>query len=354
MIKVCPVFYKPAAVITVRIKFARSFTIKDYTSKLVKTSLIQADSKLEDIFAKGRDLPPKPIHITPLYTIEKKRGKRAIYAHVIAKGSTAKPPSVENIKPVTIKANKNYVFYIGSSVALLDTILSALLNLGTVVFGQEIVEISDVDYTVNYIDVDKESEKIKNKLEEICDKKEESTSKLKIVFESPTVLKDPLVIRRKKKKKILLPLPEAILSTPLLMTLVQRGLYKKTLFLRLSRYIKSIFDIPYTALKTVNLTWYVYNNKPLPALIGYIAYFIDCSILNHAQARINIKYRLNLLNLLSEAIVLAQVYGVGNGRAAGFGHISIRLINFPSSRLIDEEELQQKIPEENIQTKTLK
>jgi len=327
--------YTPLALINVQVIFRKSIYIKDYTAKLVKTLLINGNPKLEEVFSKGKDLPPKPIHITPLYTtliakddskgINKKKlqeeKKKAIYTKLIPIRSTAKPPSLNKLKPVRIEAGKKYFFYIGTSMSLLNDVLIGLSNVGEYTFGKSTVYIDSLSYEIRYIDVDKESERIASLMEG----QGEGVTSIKITFESPTLLKDPLVIMRRKKKKLLLPLPEAILSTPLLMVLIDKGRLRRSIFLKCMRYIKSVFDIPYTALKTVNLVWYVYDNEVLPAIIGYVKYFIDDQVLYRAHSILKMKYGLDFIEALSRAIILAQVYGVGDGRAAGFGHVSVSL-----------------------------
>ena len=197
--------------------------------------------------------------------------------------------------------------------------LTGLSHIGYVQFGKGLVWISRLSYDIEYIDVEKEVEKLLCYFTETVVKGE---GKIKIIFESPTLLKDPLALGR-KKKKLLLPLPEAVFSVPYFMVMLSRGLYKTTFYLRSMRYIKSMFDLPYTVLKTVDLAWYVYDDRPLPALIGYVIYFIDYEMLNHVQVMMSMKYGLDFLELFAKAMVLAQVYGVGDGRAAGFGHVSI-------------------------------
>jgi len=225
------------------------------------------------------------------------------------------------LKPVRIEAGKKYFFYIGTSMSLLNDVLIGLSNVGEYTFGKSTVYIDSLSYEIHYIDVDKESERIASLMEG----QGEGVTSIKVTFESPTLLKDPLVIMRRKKKKLLLPLPEAILSVPFLMVLIDKGRTRRSIFLRCMRYVKSIFDIPYTVLKTVNLVWYVYDNEVLPAMIGYIKYFVDNQVLRYAQSIMETEYGLDFIEVLSKTIVLAQVYGVGDGRATEFGHVSFEI-----------------------------
>jgi len=310
-------------IIKVSIAFEQDLFVKDYTAKLVKSLLITGNPKLEEIFAKTRGFPPKPIHLTPLFThkIDRKKQRKyieAVYTKYISDKPTAKPPNVDELKPVRIEANREYFFYIGANIKLTNDILLGLSNVNKFVFGKEIVSISQLNYEIEYINVEKEAEEIRSILET------SNKGCMRVIFNTPTLLKDPLVIARRKKKKLLLPLPEAILSSSFLMMLIDMGRMRRAFFVRCMRYIKSIFDIPYTALKTANLVWYVYNGELLPALIGYVKYYIDNQVLQLVQKIVEAKYKLDFTNLLSKSIILAQVYGAGDGRATGFGHISIK------------------------------
>ena len=310
-------------IIAVEISFRNTIYVKDYTAKLVKSMLISGNPRLGEIFSKGKDMPPKPIHITPLYTFDttKRPCKKAVYTKFIPKSSTAKHPNINELKPVKIEAGRKYFFHIGTSMNMLNDMLAGLSNF-RFSFGRETVDVESLSYEIHYVDVMRESERISEMLEVQGNKGERA---VRVTFESPTLLKDPLVVMRRKKKKLLLPLPEAVLATPLFMILADMGKLRRSIFLRCMRYIKSVFDTPYSALKTVNLVWYVYDSNVLPAMIGYVKYFIDFQVLARAQTIMKMKYGIDFVNLLSKTIVLAQIYGVGDGRATGFGHVSIQL-----------------------------
>ena len=142
--------YTPLAIINVQVVFGESSYVKDYTAKLVKTLLINGNPKLEEIFSKGKDLPPKPIHITPLYTTTTfkggKRRMKAVYTKFIPSSSTAKPPGLNKLKPVRIEAGKKYFFYIGTSMSLLNDVLIGLSNVGEYTFGKSTVYIDSLSY----------------------------------------------------------------------------------------------------------------------------------------------------------------------------------------------------------------
>jgi len=311
-------------VVKVYVSFRREIAVKDYTAKLVKSILISGNPELIEVFRGDRGLPPKLIHITPLYVMVEENANakmKAVYSRVVSRGSSARPPSLDRIKPIRLEPKRRYVFFIGTSMHLLNQVLVALSNANELLFGKELVEIDSLSYEVNYVDFVNEAESIAKLF------RNGRASSMKIVFSSPTLFKDPLVILRKKKKKLFLPLPDAILSTPMLMALIDSGRYRRSIFLRCMRYIRSIFDTPYTVLKSVNIVWYVYDNEVLPALIGYTKYYIDYEVLNYVQQVAEVKYSLDFIELLAKALVLARIYGVGDGRAAGFGHVSLQLLS---------------------------
>jgi len=320
-------YLESPTIVKVEISFGNDILVKDYTAKLVKSLLISGNPNLKDVFARRESLPPKPIHITPLYTYsidrssEEKRERKveAVYSRIVPRGSSARPPTVDEIRPVRIEAGRRYFFYVGTNIALLNEVLLGLSNIDGFVFGRERVFVDQLSYEIRYVDVERNSEEILETLKTAREKR------MRVVFNSPTLLKDPLVVMRRRKRKLLLPLPEAILSTPLLMVLIDKGMVRKSIFMRCMIYVKSILDIPYTALKTINLVWYVYDNEVLPAMIGYIKYFIDYQTLQYAQSVMEIKCGLDFMELLSKTTILAQVYGVGDGRATGFGHVTIKI-----------------------------
>ena len=80
-------------------------------------------------------------------------------------------------------------------------------------------------YELEYVNVEAEAEGVKRLLEA-------PGASVKVVFESPTLLKDPLAIDRQRKKTFLL-LPEAVLSTPIYMLLADTGRLRQSFFRKL-------------------------------------------------------------------------------------------------------------------------
>ena len=303
--------------IRVGVVFENDIYMKDYTSKLVKSLLIAGNPRLVDIFERHHGVP-KPIHITPLFTevVEGgRRKKRAVYSGYVSPSDIAKLEDVSRrIKPVMIRSGVEYIFYVGTTQELFPEVVAALGSVDKFVFGAMQVSVAKLSYEVEYVDLGDEAEKIAGKLA--------SSNTIKVVFESPAMLKDPLAIRREKKKKVLLPLPEAIFSTPVYMVLVNEGKARRSIYVKTMIYTRSVLDTPYTAIKTVNITWLVYRDKLIPGLIGYAKFFIDKEVLSYAQRKME-KYNIDYTKTLAKSIAISRVLGVGTGRATGFGHVSI-------------------------------
>ena len=317
-----PFLYRPPVVVAAEVEFASSFTIGDYTAKLVKTMLINGNPAFGRLFERGGDAHPKPIHITPLY-VEQGGVLRSLYTRYVPKDrKRLEPPPREVMKPVKIEGGRKYCFYVSVPLRLLPDVLKALSNYGNFAFGQWEVRVRDISFTIDYVDVEVRARSLVSQFEEIFNRKHDSPpAKLKVTFDTPALFKDPFVVGRwRKRHKLLVPLPDAVLDSPLYMVLLDRGVYRRSVYLKLLRYIKTVFSLPYTERGTAWLVWYCYNGSFFPALIGYTTYIVDGEAFGYAQAATNNRHGLDFMQLISEAIVLAEVYGVGDGRAAGFGH----------------------------------
>lgn len=304
--------------ITVRVSFERGFTTKDYTGKLVKTLLMQGNKNLVEVFESGSPFPPKPIHVSPLYDLSggDGKGKKPVYARYIPRcGEMAKPN--RNIEPIAIEADKEYLFHVGVSSDLAEEVFKALAEADRLSYGNNTIPVSSLSYETEYTDIARRGEEIEAKLS--------SSQALKIVFSSPALLKDPLVLAwaRRAKKKIMIPLPEAVLSMPLIMLLIDLGRFRQSLYIKMLRYIKTALDTTYSMLGTAKLVWYVYDNKIEPGVIGYIKYKIDRDSTQRIEVLANKKHSISFTETLANTIALAEVYGIGDGRATGFGHTEI-------------------------------
>ena len=291
-----------------------------FTGKLVKSLLIDANPKLKSLFKKSSGPPPKLVHITPLYTIEEGNTKeslrstarsRCIYSY--AQVDTIKG-QIKKVYKVHINRGL-YRFYVGFietpiiPVSLtFDTIYNTLLNMGgTHKFKQRKLDVELV--SLNVLDVIAHTSKTVDNLI--------TSGKLKLIFSSPTLLRDPL---RTAKHKSLIPVPINIFSTPAYIDLYLLGkLRKKELINRLIL-LHRLLNEPYSVHNTTSVKWVLYDidKKPIPTLIGYVNLYLNRTYYEDY----NRKYDID--ELLRRTIATISTLGTGTSRAVGFGHVLIK------------------------------
>jgi len=247
--------------------------------------LITANSSLEKLFAPSRGARPKLVHITPLYALDDRNKPRTItYTSQVGDGT--------------------YHFYLGAVEDELDlyTALEALEAL------PERIEFSGAVYYVNRIeinDVDIASN-TRRALSAMKDSK-----KLKLIFASPTVLRDPLV---PLKHKTLVPSVMNIFSTPVYIRLYLAGKLRRNTYMKTLLRIHRALSIPPTFWQTLHKKDLQYEpGRRVPTLIGYVNLHYNPE--NDPQAK--------ALKALNDTLPLIQALGTGVGRAAGLGHITI-------------------------------
>ncbi|MEM0000498.1 MAG: CRISPR system precrRNA processing endoribonuclease RAMP protein Cas6 [Desulfurococcaceae archaeon] len=139
---------------------------------------------------------------------------------------------------------------------------------------------------------------------------------IKVIFSSPTMLRDPL--RTSGRFKTLLPSPFNVFAAPVYTILYTRGLCSvrrlRTELLRLHR----LFNETYSALGGVKVRWVYYGRRPEPALVGYVNYRVNFEYFDF------LKQGLNVEDWLGEIFAYMLALGVGAGRAAGFGHVELK------------------------------
>jgi len=152
-----------------------------FTSKLVKTMLIRGDPSLASVFEPRAGDPPKPVHTTPLFSVDENGRLRCVYSYVrCGRGSTAKCSG--RVEPVRLEGR--YHFYLGfsTSVLELDRVLAALdKGAGCFEFaGRQVCVSLDA---INVADPSATASKIAEKVLE--------TGRVKITLASPAMLRDP-------------------------------------------------------------------------------------------------------------------------------------------------------------------
>jgi len=300
-------------------------TINDilFTGKLVKSLLIDANPQLKEVFAKVRGIQPKLIHITPLYEIS--NGKiKCLYSYAIV---DMKNRIVKKYK--TILRSGVYRFYIGfieddvNGAVNFDAIYNTLLNIsGLHRFRRHNVKIDLVS-----IDIINIYTHIRNLVKELL----RSKGKLRIIFSSPTLLRDPL---RMNKQKSLIPTPMNIFSTPVYITSYLLGELKRKTIIETLVLLHRLLNEPYSIYNTVSIKWVIYDKskQPIPTITGYVNLHLNETYYESYSKKLNIE------ELLEKIFTITSTLGTGTSRAAGFGHTILQLSNHSNGWLPKKSE----------------
>lgn len=281
-----------------------------FTGKLVKSILLDANPKLKPLFTKTKGITPKLIHITPLFRAE--NGKiKCIYSEAKRNGKEAK-----TLIPVTV--NGTYTFYIGfiehtnlevfRSILTFEEIYNTLLDIsGIHTFRKTRFKVELL--SINIVNVYRQS----SILAENTIKK----GKIRIIFASPTLLRDPL---RTSKYKSLIASPLNIFSTPVFIHLYVKGTYSKKKYMKRLLIMHRLLNEPYSIHSTLHVKWIYYERKPIPALVGYVNLH-----LNRDYYEVYDK-KYNIYELLKTIYTYMLTLGTGTSRATGFGHIVMKVV----------------------------
>ncbi|MEM0014072.1 MAG: CRISPR system precrRNA processing endoribonuclease RAMP protein Cas6 [Candidatus Nezhaarchaeales archaeon] len=271
-----------------------------FTGKLVKSLIIDGNPLLRQFFEKMSGSAPKLVHVSPLYVervIDGRKQVKCIYVY----------------RDDSNNEMARYSFYIGlvESNAIYsptsDDVYQALLNLsGHHRFKAQVLDIELI--SVEEIDVVRDIKKVVSDLSRL--------KKMKIVFSSPTLLRDPL---RRGKHKSLTPTPINIFSTPVYINLYLTGALRWKSFIRTLIILHRLLNEPYSTHKTTKITWVRYSKdkNPIPTLTGYVNLFLNEYYYNQHAKHINIG------SLLEETLSTILTLGTGTSRATGFGHITL-------------------------------
>lgn len=275
-----------------------------FTGKLVKSLLIDGNPRLKLFFEKASGGTPKLVHVTSLYVERVERGK----LHV---------KCIHSLK--NLNGFSRFSFYVGfveTATAVsptVDEVYSALLNLsGHHRFGANVFDVELV--SVESIDVVKEAKKAVQDLARL--------GKMRVVFSSPTLLRDPF---RVGKHKSLTPTPMNIFSTPVYVNLYLMGRLRWRLLIRMLVALHRLLNEPYSIHETTKVIQIRYSEdkKPIPALIGYVNLYLNKHYLDLYAAK-----GVGIEALLEETFATTLALGTGTSRATGFGHT---IISIPTS-----------------------
>jgi len=285
-----------------------------FTGKIVKSLLINAMPSLSDLFKPTPGTAPKLIHVSPLYTAVDGR-TRCIYSYVECSGNPSIVKCSGPLKPVVLDGR--YFFYIGvhESVVKPVELLEALAGFtGCYEYAGRRV-CSEIDRVDAW-----------NMVEHGLKLAEEALASggLKIVFSSPTLLRDPL--RTSGKYRSLIPTPFNVFAVPVFIKQYTKGVYTPRRHRAELTILHRLLNETYTALKTVKTKWIKYGKTPEPSIVGYVNYVVNKKYYEEASAKIDVK------TTLGEALAYALTLGVGSGRATGFGHIDAKPYNTGAGR----------------------
>lgn len=277
-----------------------------YTGKLVKSILIRAYPDIRDLLEPVKGPVPKPIHISPLYTLDQSGRKRCIYSYAVCR---ERSPLVRcNGPPSLVELDGVYFFYVG----LHESIVKPGVLIDSLHGFSECFEFMDQRVCVDVVRLDVSDAYIASQdlVEKIL-----SAGRFRLILSSPTMLRDPL--RPRRKHKAVLPTVMNIFAAPVYVNLVVNGKYTGRALRRELLRLHRLLNETYSILKTIKVKWIYYTSKPEPALTGYINYRVNKEYLEHLSKHIDIK------QWLREITAYTITMGIGTSRATGFGHVEI-------------------------------
>lgn len=277
-----------------------------FTGKFAKTIVARALPQLLGFFEPSKGPAPKLLHVSPLYRLVG-GGVECVYSYANCRGRRLVKCTGE---PVPVFLDGDYHFYLGlhKSVINYAEAVSALAGAGGCFefMGQRVcVEVSEVAY-FDAVALGRE----------VASEALESGG-VKVVFSSPTLLRDPL--RPSGKYKAYSPTPINVFATPVYAMLHARGSFTTARFRRRLIRLHRLFNETYSLLGGVRVKWVYYSTKPEPALVGYVNYRVNGEYAEYLAAR-----GMDLEEWLGAVFAYTIALGVGAGRATGFGHVELK------------------------------
>lgn len=279
-----------------------------YTGKLVKTIFINACPATKRLFEPLMGSAPKLLHLSPLYRVREDGKVECLYSYALCR-DMRKPIIRCHGPPRPVSLDGGYFFYFGFHSSLMDPFefVNAIANHSSCFefMNQRVcVDVREVEiYDPIEISRDIVSSVLKH-------------GGLKVVFSSPTMLRDPL--RTGGKFKTFLPTPDNVFASPLYVALYAQGKLTLGRFRKELLRVRRLFNETYSVLSSVKIRWIYYSSRPEPALVGFVNYRLNNDYLEFLKQKVNPDEW--LIDIISHAITL----GVGAGRATGFGHVFIK------------------------------
>ena len=281
-----------------------------FTGKLVKSLLIDANPKLKEVFARSSGTVPKLIHISPLY--QEVDGKvRCLYSYILEEKSGQKRVEKTVIRAGSYRLYVGFVECGGSGCLRFDEIYNTLLDISGIhkfsnhSIRAELVSVSVVDVTVH----------VRSVVKELL----AGSGKIRVVFSSPTLLRDPL---RTSKHKSLVPTPINIFSTPTYILYYLAGTLRTRSVMRTLLILHRLLNEPYSYIKTAGIRHIIYDKgeNPIPTLIGYVNLYLNKTYYERYSKIYEVE------KLLENVFTTMLALGIGTSRSAGFGHTVVETI----------------------------
>ncbi len=241
----------------------------DYTAKIVKSYLICVEPSFEEVFATEGGL--KEVHVTPLLDAE----GRAIYPRKVVKCSFCKDTKPKGIGKVKVPSRA--YFELSGPKELVDKAYS---------FGNCKMKIGGKEISVETLGVEEVPIDIS------------ISEGISIKFRGPALFRDPWLMGVGLRSRFL-PIPMYVFSTN------AYSLYGDNYRDALMELEEALVE-DHSSLHSVGKVWYYYSGKWLPATSGSVLYWVR-----------------EESEVLKEILYHASLFGVGSGRAAGFGDVLI-------------------------------
>ncbi len=270
-------------------------TVREYTGKLVKGLLSVCSERLRRELSEAARGRAKRVSVSPLFRVRGAAGIEAVYPG---------GPSPDRITWPRIASGEMFFFLVGLGgdlVDAIDDVVDCLSDGVELRFGGRSVRVEPYAFHASDYWVSEEGPRI-----DVC-----RYERLKFTFLSPALPVNPW--RPGSRWKRLLPAPSYLFAVN------AHDLFDPdaSLFWRALVALEKILSPPYTALNTARVRWFVYDyhgreTKPEPGLIGYTVFHVECDRVSSEEAR-----------LASTVLSHAAFMGIGSGRAAGFGVVSL-------------------------------
>lgn len=258
-----------------------------FTGKVVKSLLIRSAPELEKVFKEGLPGQPKPIHVTPLgYRDGRGRTlfmwKRAGHDRMI----------------MEVSPDKHYFFIVSYSDEIAETVSSALI-------GFNGLELFNTRWMLTDLEIEGVELPSKNPPIRLDD-----AIAVKVMFRTPVQPIDPY---RKTMYKRLNIVPGILFSYNAgeITRMYRRGPdYWRVL--DILNYVLSESKFFWRTVRQVDVQ---YDNKEIPALTGYVKYWVNLENTSDTE-------KLLVENILSHAAIM----GAGSSRSIGLGHVQVSVL----------------------------